>query len=70
MLSAAAALLHIAVIFGGAEWYRFVGAGEGMAQLAARGSLTPHLITFGIVVGLAISAAYASLVQGCFLGFR
>jgi hypothetical protein len=59
VLSAAAALLHIAVIFGGAEWYRFVGAGEGMAQMAERGSLTPHLITLGIVVVLAIWAAYA-----------
>jgi hypothetical protein len=37
VLSAAAALLHIAVIVGGAEWYRFFGAGEGMARLAERG---------------------------------
>lgn len=29
LLSAAAALLHIAVIVGGPDWYRFFGAGEG-----------------------------------------
>ena len=59
MLSAAAALLHIAVIFGGAEWYRFVRVPESMAQQAERGSLTPHLVTLGVVVVLMIWAAYA-----------
>ncbi len=59
VLSAAAALLHIAVIVSGAEWYRFFGAGEGMARLAERGSLTPHLITLAIALVLAIWAAYA-----------
>ena len=36
-LSVVAALLHIACIFGGPDWYRFLGAGEGMARAAARG---------------------------------
>ena len=58
-LSAAAALLHIAVIFGGAKWYRFFGAGERMARLAERGSPAPHLITLAIALVLAIWAAYA-----------
>src|SRR3546814_5357018 len=44
-LSVAAALLHIACIFGGPDWYRFFGAGEGMARAAARGDLRPTLIT-------------------------
>src|SRR3546814_7186468 len=44
-LSVAAALLHIACIFGGPDWYRFFGAGEGMARAAARGDLRPKLIT-------------------------
>ena len=30
ILSAVAAVLHIAVIIGGANWYRFFGAGEGI----------------------------------------
>jgi len=58
-LSLAAAALHLAVIAGGPEWYRFFGAGEGMAQAAERGELTPHLITLGIVAMLATWAAYA-----------
>jgi hypothetical protein len=58
-LSAAAALLHLAVIFGGPNWYRFFGAGEGMARAAARGSWYPPTVTAGIVLILALWAAYA-----------
>jgi len=36
-LSVAASLLHIGCIIGGPDWYRFFGAGEEMAQAAARG---------------------------------
>ncbi len=56
VLSAAASLLHLAVIAGGPSWYRFFGAGEGMAE---RGSLTPTLVTIGIATVLAVWAAYA-----------
>ena len=59
VLSAAAAVLHLAVILGGPAWYRFFGAGEGMARLAEQGSWTPTLITLGIAGVLAIWAAYA-----------
>lgn len=59
LLSAAAAVLHLGVIAGGADWYRFFGAGEGMARLAEQGSLRPTLITLGIATILAIWAAYA-----------
>ena len=58
-LSLAAAGLHLAVIAGGPDWYRFFGAGEGMAQAAERGEWTPALVTLGIAGGLAIWAAYA-----------
>lgn len=58
-LSVLAALLHIACIFGGADWYRFFGAGEGMARAAARGDLRPTLITLSIGAILLIWAAYA-----------
>jgi hypothetical protein len=34
ILSAIAALMHIAIIIGGPDWYRFFGAGEGMARAA------------------------------------
>jgi hypothetical protein len=59
VLSAAASLLHLAVIAGGPSWYRFFGAGEGMARMAERGSLTPTLVTIGIATVLAVWAAYA-----------
>ena len=58
-LSALAALLHVAVIFGGPEWYRFFGAGEELARMAERGMIQPTLITLAISAILAIWAAYA-----------
>ena len=58
-LSMAAALLHIACIVGGPDWYRFFGAGEGIARAAERGEWTPALITLGIATILAIWGAYA-----------
>ena len=58
-LSVAASLLHIGCIIGGPEWYRFFGAGEGMATMAEQGSMTPTLLTLGIAAILAIWAAYA-----------
>ncbi|MFN3945380.1 MAG: hypothetical protein ACK4K7_10665 [Allosphingosinicella sp.] len=59
ILSAAAAVLHLGVIVGGPDWYRFFGAGEAMARAAERGSAMPALITFGIAVILAVWALYA-----------
>ncbi|HEX8215527.1 MAG TPA: hypothetical protein VF582_08670 [Allosphingosinicella sp.] len=58
-LSALAALLHVAIILGGPDWYRFFGAGEGMARGAERGSLYPVLLTLGIALVLAVCSAYA-----------
>ena len=58
-LSALAALLHVAIIFGGAPWYRFFGAGERMARAAEAGHLRPTLITIGIASILALWSLYA-----------
>lgn len=58
-LSASAALLHLAVIAGGPDWYRYFGAGEEMARLADRGSPKPALITLAIAAVLAAWSAYA-----------
>ena len=58
-LSAAAALLHVGCIIFGASWYRFFGAGERMARLAAAGSWRPALITSGIVLVLVTWSLYA-----------
>jgi len=64
ILSATAALLHLACIAGGPDWYRFFGAGEGMARAAARSDLRPTLITLGIATVLAVWAAYAASGAG------
>jgi hypothetical protein len=57
-LTCVAALLHVAIIFGGPEWYRFFGAGERMAWLAARGSVYPALVTSCIAATLGVWALY------------
>lgn len=59
LLSAIAALMHIAIIIGGPDWYRFFGAGEAMAQAAEQGRLMPTLVTLGIAAMLTVWAAYA-----------
>jgi putative oxidoreductase len=56
--TAAAALLHLAIIVGGPRWYRFFGAGEQMARLASRGSPYPAVLTLGIAGILGVSALY------------
>lgn len=58
-LSGIAALLHVGIIFGGAPWYRFFGAGEKLAAADAAGHLYPAVITAGIAAVLATWAAYA-----------
>lgn len=59
VLSVVASLLHIAMIVGGPAWYRFFGAGEGMAQLAESGSIYPAIITAIIAIVLALWGLYA-----------
>jgi len=56
---ALAALAHLGCIVFGAEWYRFMGAGEQMAQMAEQGHWYPTIVTSAIVVLLSIWALYA-----------
>lgn len=65
-LSLVAALLHIGVILGGPDWYRFFGAGEDMARMAERGMWQPTVMTIGIATILAIWALYAFAGAGRF----
>jgi hypothetical protein len=58
-LSAAAGFLHLGVIAGGPDWYRFFGAGEKMARMAEQGSAFPALVTLAIAALLFTWAAYA-----------
>jgi putative oxidoreductase len=59
ILSMLAAILHIGVIIGGPAWYRFFGAGEGMARMAEKGMAYPAIATAVIALVLFIWAAYA-----------
>jgi hypothetical protein len=54
-----AAFLHIAIIIGGPDWYRFFGAGERLAQLAEQGSPIPGVITALIALVLMLWSLYA-----------
>jgi len=58
-LSAQAALLHVGCILFGASWYRFFGAGEQMARMAATGHWYPTVLTSGIVTILSGWSLYA-----------
>ena len=59
LMSGFAALLHLACIVGGASWYRFLGAGEQMAQMDLAGHWYPKVITFAIAAVLTVWALYA-----------
>ena len=58
ILSFIAAAVHVAIILGGPDWYRYFGAGEEMAQLAEAGSIQPTIITLLIAIVLSIWALY------------
>lgn len=58
-MSALAALLHLGCIVFGPPWYRFLGAGEEMAQLAASGHWYPTVVTLVIATILALWSLYA-----------
>lgn len=58
VLSLTAAVVHLAAIAGGDDWYRLFGAGESIARAAERGSAIPALMTIGIAAVLTLWAAY------------
>jgi hypothetical protein len=64
LLTGVASLLHVGIILGGPDWYRFFGAGERMARLAARGSAYPTAVTAAIAAILAVWMLYALSARG------
>ncbi|MCM8856215.1 MAG: hypothetical protein LC541_12000 [Candidatus Thiodiazotropha sp.] len=58
-LSLLAGFLHIVIIIGGPDWYRFFGAGEQLAHLAEQGSLIPGTLTAVIALILILWSLYA-----------
>ena len=59
VLSATAAVAHLACIAIGGPAYRVMGAGEAMARAAEAGKLRPTVVTLGVACVLAAWAAYA-----------
>lgn len=58
-LSGIASLLHVGCIIFGGSWYRFLGAGEQMAQMSEQGHWYPVVVTSFIALVLAIWSLYA-----------
>lgn len=59
MFSGVAAILHLGCIVFGADWYRFLGTGEKIAQMAEAGDIYPTIVTLGISSVLTLWALYA-----------
>ncbi|MBM7071388.1 hypothetical protein JQC92_04950 [Shewanella sp. 202IG2-18] len=64
ILTVIAALAHIACIAVGGDAYRFLGAGEQLAQMAEQGHWYPTFITLIITGVLCLFAAYAASGAG------
>ncbi|WP_444944938.1 hypothetical protein ACJJIK_09950 [Microbulbifer sp. ZKSA006] len=67
LLTVLASLVHIGCIVFGGDWYRFLGAGEQMAQLAESGHPYPTIVTSIISAVLLLCAAYAFSGAGLIL---
>ena len=59
MLSALAALVHLGCVAFGATWFRYLGAGERMAKMAATGHWYPTVAALLIASVLMVWALYA-----------
>jgi hypothetical protein len=59
LLSALAALIHLVAPVAGPDWYRFFGAGEQMARMAAAGHWYPTIASLLIASVLATWSLYA-----------
>ena len=68
VLNFIAALLHIACIVGGPDWYRFFGAGEKLALMAERGSWWPGILTALIAAVLSVWGMYFMSLGGQLYG--
>lgn len=57
--ASAGAVLHIAIIFGGPDWYAFFGAPRGLVEMARAGNILAPISCLVIAVFLMVLAAYA-----------
>jgi len=58
IFSALAAIAHLGCVIFGSDWYRFLGAGEQMAQMAEQGHWYPTVITLVLVLILSVWSLY------------
>ncbi|PRY90456.1 hypothetical protein [Mongoliibacter ruber] len=58
-MTAAISLMHVGIVIGGPDWYRFFGAGEMMALQAEQGMIEPIIVTLFIALIFAVWALYA-----------
>jgi hypothetical protein len=58
------ALLHLAILFGGADWYAFFGAPNRLVQMARAGNLRAPISCLVIAAILFAFAAYAFSAAG------
>lgn len=59
VLNASVALIHLGIVIGGPTWYRFFGAGEEMAKMAASGNPQATITTLFLVFVFAVWSIYA-----------
>ncbi|MGE5517748.1 MAG: hypothetical protein ACM31D_18240, partial [Bacteroidota bacterium] len=64
VLDFTAAALHLAIVVGGADWYRFFGAGEDFASRAERGDPLPAVVTVAIAMILSVWGLYCLQLAG------
>jgi hypothetical protein len=57
--ASAGAALHIAIIFGGPDWYAFFGAPRGLVEMARAGNVHAPISCLVIAAFLALLGAYA-----------
>lgn len=62
--AAAGAVLHIAILFGGPEWYAFFGAPRGLVEMARAGHPRAPISCLVIAAFLSVLAAYAFSAAG------
>ena len=59
VIACAGSALHIAILFGGPEWYAFFGAPNGLVEMARSGNPRAPISCMVIAAFLAVLAAYA-----------
>jgi hypothetical protein len=59
LAAVAGAALHVAILFGGPDWYAFFGAPAGLVEMARSGNLRAPISCLVIASLLALIAAYA-----------